>query len=258
MIYASDLDRTLIFSQKFLDMHPSDSHLILADESKINSYIGLNELDLLKAINRSNKVRFIPVTSRSIEEYKRTIFYREIKPEWAITTCGGTILHYGNAYSSWDKYIEGKIGGIDLEGVRIKFNSLKCVDYDSKIIDSRYVFTKISNRELAKKEIQELQSENKNYTFILDKHKLYGVPNCLGKDKALMWLRSLLGEKEIVSSGDSDFDVPMLSISDICFIPTHHSIKNIQDKMKELKSVVMVDGGVESASATLSYIRSRI
>ena len=50
---------------------------------------------------------FIPVTTRTIEQFQRiTLFQNEIIPEYAITSNGGNILHNGKQDVTWNKEIK--------------------------------------------------------------------------------------------------------------------------------------------------------
>lgn len=225
MIYASDLDRTLIYSQLFLDMHPTSAKLELADESKVNSYISKDVAINLQRITKLPGITFIPVTTRSVKEYKR-IKIQGLNPEYAITSNGGTILHNGEILPEWKRYTDDNIDRNELDEIRKRFNSLESLsNYEARIIDDVYVFSKSKDRDKTKIELAQLRKEYPHYKFYLDKHKVYAINNHIGKDIALTWLKQYLNEDKIVASGDSSFDVPMLSIADTAIVPSHKSIK---------------------------------
>lgn len=262
MIYASDLDRTLIFSQAFLDMHPtpSDSELIIADKSKVNSFIDSRVYQGLKCFVKSNKVKFIPVTTRSILEYQRTIISQKLSPEWAITTCGGQILHFGEVFKPWEEYLHQYLDFEQLNEIINEFNRLEATSaYKSKLIDNRYIFSKTTDRDKTKADFLELEKKYKDYRFTLDKHKVYAIPRVFDKGKTLTWLSQWLDNDLIVSSGDSGLDVPMMLVSDIFFLPNHHNIKDFNAVVEGYTGkVIDVQGGAISPLGTIEKVLSMV
>lgn len=73
MIYASDLDRTLIFSHRFLDEHKYNKKIVLVEDKdgKEISYMSELAYNKLQEINNNKDITFIPTTTRSLEEYNR-------------------------------------------------------------------------------------------------------------------------------------------------------------------------------------------
>ncbi|MFB8733068.1 hypothetical protein ACEQPO_01615 [Bacillus sp. SL00103] len=50
---------------------------------------------------------FIPVTTRTTAQYERiTFFQQELKPEYAVTTNGGCILHHGKPLEDWQVIVD--------------------------------------------------------------------------------------------------------------------------------------------------------
>ncbi|MDE7294517.1 MAG: HAD family hydrolase, partial [Oscillospiraceae bacterium] len=69
MIFLSDLDNTLIFSYK--KMSP-DNLCVETKEGKKLSYMTHEGGRLFREM--TEKMRFIPITTRSVEQYSRIIF----------------------------------------------------------------------------------------------------------------------------------------------------------------------------------------
>ena len=254
MIFASDLDRTLIFSEEFIKVNPTDANLVLADRSKISSFMDERVLGIIKGIVQRNRLKFIPVTNRSLEEYKRTIFYTEIKPEWAITTGGGKILHNGKVLTDWENRVSRRISEKQIYTIMSRIDELSVGSRKSKFVDGRYIFTKLDNVEKAKLNIMELKDEFQDFEFVIDKKKLYTFPGFINKAEALKYLMGMLGESKVVAAGDSDPDVCMLESADVCIIPLHNTIKNKDRLYKSCKCLIVVDGGVNSSYKILTYV----
>lgn len=254
MIYASDLDRTLIFSKRFIENNPTDTKLVCVEKSKSESYMATSVLESLKRINDSEHTHFVPVTARSLREYKR-ISLSGILPEYAITSNGGIILHNGIEVDKWKEYIESHINQIELRTLAYKVGKLKNIYREPKIIDNVYITIRTHDYEKLKVELDELMVKYKDYKILVGGDKVSIIPNILGKDKALRWLKDNLGESEIIASGDSDFDVPMLNIADIAIIPSHRSIR---DTRNITTSFIEVTGGVESPLKTVKIVEENM
>ena len=70
-LFATALDNTLIFSKGFVKNED-----VIAVEYKDNqelSYITKQALEILKKLNE--KITIVPITSRSLEEFKQLTFY---------------------------------------------------------------------------------------------------------------------------------------------------------------------------------------
>ena len=128
MIFATDLDRTIIYSPKFLNEKNKNSVILIETlDGKEISYISKFAFEELKKINK--EIYVIPVTTRSINQFKRINTFEYC--EYVITSNGGTILHNGIALGEWDDYI---------------FNSLKEYNNKMKKIMDIIVREKIYNK----------------------------------------------------------------------------------------------------------------
>ena len=60
---------------------------------------------------------FIPVTTRTIEQFQRiSLFQDEIIPEYAITSNGGNILHNGKQDGTWNRIVKERLSFECIEG----------------------------------------------------------------------------------------------------------------------------------------------
>ena len=252
MIYASDIDRTLTYSEDFLKDNPENLRyeLLLADESKKNSYISRDVAVLLSRItSKESGIRFIPVTTRSIAEFQRIKFRSlGINVEYAITSNGGTILYHGEILREWKEQILSQISKDEIESALSDLDSLESINYSSKLIDNVFLFSKTSDASLADIELDSMRKKYPQFNFKRYKSKIYVLPNIISKDNALNWLRHYLNEDKVVASGDSSFDVPMLISADISVIPSHSVIDD--EDLKKFKYSI-ANGGVQSPLETI-------
>ena len=251
MIYASDLDRTLLYSDRFLESHPCDSELNLADESSVNSYISKQVLDKLTEVSRFDGVRFIPITTRNLAQYQR-INLGDINPEYAITSNGGVVVYKGERMIEWDAYINSELNRDELEEIRGRFDELPGACRVASIVDGVFVFTKSDDINAVREVLPEFRCKYPNYRFIIEKQKVYALPEIVRKENALNWLKNILGEKFVIASGDSEFDMGILSEADIPVVPGHHTIKS--ESMDKLNNPIIVDGFALSPLKTLDIV----
>lgn len=71
MIVFSDLDRSIIYSNKFLNADSKYTNIEIYREKEI-SYISLDTINLIKQIQYYGM--FIPTTTRTVEQFKRIEF----------------------------------------------------------------------------------------------------------------------------------------------------------------------------------------
>ena len=109
MIFASDLDRTLIYSKRFIgDMCKDDLVAVETNNNKVTSFMTRESLDLLKEI--ASNVMLVPITTRTKDQYLRiNIFEEEISNKYAVTTNGGSIFIDRKLDTDWDTMIKEKL-----------------------------------------------------------------------------------------------------------------------------------------------------
>lgn len=252
VLYASDLDRTLIFSARFLSEYPCDKSYTPVEykDDKIISYMADEVISKLNYVSSKENVQFVPVTLRGIEEYNRVNL--GVKPDYAIVAGGGVILDkYGNSLEEWDKYVSSGFDKFEmLEIIGDIEDSLDSVDYQVKVIDNCYLFFKTKDVELFDTEVEYLDEKYENWLFIRQGNKCYAIPKHISKQSALKWLWNKLNKPYIIASGDSEMDLPMLTLANQAVIPEHGSL---------IKSGIIIDGriisgGILSALETMRMV----
>lgn len=227
VVYATDLDRTLIFSRRFLNENNIKDGYEIAelDGEKEISYIDSEVKAKLFELNLSGKVEFVPVTNRSLAEYKRVNI--GLNNKYAITTGGGVILENGEIIKEWDEYTRKNIDMTRFLDLIDDISDLYSISSSPKIIDGKYIFTKLDldkkdSLQVFECEIQNLVREYPEIEFSRSNRKLYAIPKIISKETSLKWLlENKLDYYKVVSSGDSYGDLCMGLVSDIFFLPEH-------------------------------------
>lgn len=255
ILYASDLDRTLIYSGRFLKENPTDVKYTPVEfkEDRIISYMADEVISKLNEIKDNKEVTFVPVTTRSINEYKRINL--GFTPEYAIMSNGGTILHNGEKIEEWDSYVRKNINYMEaIDIINDIEEELQSVNYKVKMIDNCYLFFKTEIPELFDTEYIYLMDKYPNWDFVRQRNKCYAIPKHFSKQVALRWLYNKLGRPYIIASGDSELDLPMLTLANKAIIPTHGTL------VKEgiVEDGTFADGGITSPLFTISIVEQEL
>lgn len=255
MIYATDLDRTLIFSKKFIENKVKQTNIQIEPveykDDKLISYISTRVKNELIRINKRKNIVFVAVTTRSIEEYQRIKL--PIIPEYTICSNGGTILHKGNILESYETYIKNVIDTLDinLENEIDKLKTVKSICNIPRIVDNKYIFCKTNNEEKFLAE-SIVKFDKTKFTVTVQRGKCYIIPNGINKSNSLKWLKKYLKEDYILAVGDSELDIPMLQMADYGFTQKHGELYK-QGIVPA--GVQVINGGVTSPLITLRMAR---
>lgn len=230
MLFASDLDRTLIFSEKFINIDDEQVQLVEKKGSVKISYMLNSSIEMLKSL--SNKLLFVPVTTRSIEQYRRiTVFQKEINPKYYIVCNGGNIFINGKLDKKWNKTIKSKLNNecLMMNEVIKELNKIRST-FNIEIIrevDDLFFYSKF-NDTLSEKIIDELTIwlEKNNWRMIFSGKKIYFIPKHVNKSEAVKYVAEREDIKNIITSGDSLLDYDMARISSLFISPLHGEIHN--------------------------------
>lgn len=232
MIFASDLDRTLIYSKRAMEElgTPEDARLVPI-ERKDDVWIAyMTEAGLTALQELSRSALFIPVTTRTTEQFNRIVIFREaISVQYAITTNGATILHHGKPMEDWTDYISRLLaeesaaqwqllGLLKTEGFR--FNG------QLKQVANLFFYYILDSLPLAQ-EMEKLQKLVGTYGWriSLQGRKLYLIPKAISKGAALDFICRREGKKLFAGAGDSILDWDFLQNCQYRFIPSHGELK---------------------------------
>lgn len=242
VLLGTDLDRTIIFSEKFIEQHNKqdwkDNHICLEHyNGKPLSYVTKETFNYLYNLLESpyDKNTFIPITTRSIEQFKRINLISNFP--YAITNNGGVILKYGKPIKEWTDFInyqKEKLKVSYQEIIDLYTNNPEVYEKEGKLVDELFLFIKIKDLNKNKVEIflKDLESKllNTGWTFTLQGKKLYIIPEYIRKDRALLYLiNNHLKEFSniVITAGDGKLDLDLIEFGDINFVPINSEVYNI-------------------------------
>lgn len=215
MLFNVDLDNTLIYSYKH-DIGV-DKRCVEVYQGREVSFITGRTYELLGRL--SHYVMIVPTTTRTIEQYQR-INIGSINPDYALVCNGGVLLVNGKEDDEWYnesmdivkpcQYELKKATGI------LKEDMNRC--FELRNIKNLFIFTKSSS---PYESMQRLRAElDMSLVDVLcNGVKVYVVPKVLNKGNGVKRLKEKLKAYKVISSGDSEFDIPMLNYADIGVAP---------------------------------------
>ena len=213
ILFACDLDNTLIRSYK--KRRVDENICVEHYDGREQSFISPNALDLLKKI--SEKILFIPVTTRSIAQYRRIFWAEDFKPRQAVVSNGAFFLDGDNQ----ENFLREVVAPYEDE---LKFQ-LEAADKNiftiARIVDESFLFLKCRDDIEAEK-----ISFDTNLTVQHFGKKFYLFPPRLNKGEALKLLIKKFSPEKVFVAGDSEIDLPMLELADIAFAAENLRGKN--------------------------------
>ena len=208
----TDLDGTLIFSA--LKKQPGDVVCEYKDGAEI-SCITARQAELLPKLTG-----VIPVTTRSVEQYRRIKFPVGFSPEYVLSDNGGTLLINGVPDREWAenslRIVKSCAGELERCRRAMENDPSRC--FEIRMVDGMFLFTKSSSPASSLELLRSAAGEQVKCFAI--GAKLYAVPAEMNKGAAAERLRNRIApDSAIICAGDSAMDVPMLSFADTAVFP---------------------------------------
>ncbi|WP_042457586.1 HAD family hydrolase [Neobacillus dielmonensis] len=228
MIFASDLDRTLIYSNRAINILGSSEIDNLKPVEKKGSrwvaYMTENAFSALRELAHNSL--FIPVTTRTTEQFNRVfIFGQDIPIKYAITSNGARIIQNGRPLEEWTNYISQNLEEQSLSPAEflseIKRSGLEW-NGEWKQAEDLFLYSILYDvlPESLIKEIS-LAAEASGWRISLQGRKLYFIPKAISKGAALEFICKLEGQKVAAGAGDSRLDLDFLTLCKLGFVPKH-------------------------------------
>lgn len=213
----SDLDGTLIFSAA--KKRPGDIVCEYKDSGRSQeiSCITPRQAELLPGLD------IIPVTTRSIEQYRRIEFPAGFSPEYALTDNGGTLLINGVPDPEWNSHTMRLVqeSAADLARCRAVLERDVNRNFEIRMVDGMFLFTKSAAPERTLNMLNEVCG---NVQCFATGAKVYALPAGLCKGTAVKRLAGRISAQrgsavKIICAGDSAMDIPMLNAADTAVFP---------------------------------------
>lgn len=258
-IFCTDLDNTMIFSYK---------HDIGADKVNVEiyqgrevSYVTRKTYQLLK--QAAEKMLLVPLTTRTIEQYKRIDLGLGVLP-YALVCNGGILLEDGKENECW---YQESLAAVQSAHIELQ-KALKLLEHDPyrtfelRFVSNLFVFTKCNQSEEVVCKLKN-NVDLKIVDVLNNGSKVYVVPKALRKGEAIKRFKSYIEKKNIcctqekddierktiLAAGDSEFDISMLQAADIAFAP-----KQLAQKYHLPNNVIVMPEERPLSDEILEYI----
>jgi hydroxymethylpyrimidine pyrophosphatase-like HAD family hydrolase len=225
MLFASDLDRTLIYSAKamLLGEPVADPACIERHHEHESSFI--SPIALRGLAELSHQHPFVPTTTRTSSQYQR-IHFQGVRIRHAITTNGGSLLVDGVRCRDWDDEVEKRLAasapyGEAEQALADAFSR----PWVRKIrnAEDRFTYTVFERKHVEPAWFDELDeiARGLGWSVSVQGRKAYVVPDSLTKEAALAEVVRRVGATTVAAAGDSLLDRGLLEYADVAIRPAH-------------------------------------
>lgn len=265
MLFASDLDQTLIYSPKSFRLLPNTSlpaiSLVETYESRHISFMADRTIGQLQQLAFQHV--FIPVTTRTIEQYQRiSLFHEKIIPAYGVVSNGGNVIVNGVVDQDWNKKIKKNISQMCLcsQDILSQFSEISHASWAGplRMADSCFHYCIVERDKIPTDALASfsLWAKAQNWKISLQGRKLYIVPEVVNKWDAVAYVRDLLKEKVVIAAGDSLLDLCMLEAANYAIAPRHGEIwDSYCSGMLSISSIQFTNqAGILAAQEILDYV----
>ncbi|WP_419960774.1 HAD family hydrolase [Psychrobacillus sp. BM2] len=229
ILFASDLDRTLIYSKNSRGQEVGEQDFAAVEwvDEKPTAFMTNKGLQLFQQI--ASSITFLPVTTRTAEQYNRItgLFHTAEKPKYAIVSNGAVILEDGNPLAEWsDKVIAQMQQDLtSIEHVLPQLDSYKKNKFVLKVMqaESWFVYLIIDEHTFSVEDFENLSEifYQQGFTLSHQGRKVYIMPTCINKSTALQFVKERIAATTVIAAGDSMLDYEMVLKANQGFIPSH-------------------------------------
>lgn len=258
MIFATDLDRTLIYAERFLASYEKETRSIEIFKEKPISYISVKALALLKELDKVATV--IPITTRNREQYERISIWREyIKPRIYVVNNGGTIFIEGKEDSIWNAKIKKQLSELTFsyEEALSLFLSLYKGPVELYKKSDELIWLVLSDKnQIDWEAVRAFQRhvEKQGWKIDVNGRKIYLYPACISKWEALHYIKMNYLDEEVVAAGDSLLDAEMIHQAEFGVVPKDAVIEaECEENIYRTNQ-----GGLGAAEDILSYALEKV
>lgn len=229
LLFASDLDQTLIYSKNSMGQNISEEDLVEVEKikGKPQSYMTKKSQKALWALGTS--AFFLPVTTRTQEQYERVtgIFENPHPPKFAVISNGAVVLENGEPVKEWSEEIRQqcisrKTVVDELLPLIERYFSEEWV-LNIKQADGWFVYLILDRSRFPEEKIGfyiQLFKEI-GWTMSLQGRKLYFMPESITKARAMEYVKKRLEADFVIAAGDSLLDLGLLESADKGLLAAH-------------------------------------
>ncbi|WP_441246261.1 HAD family hydrolase [Kitasatospora sp. McL0602] len=232
-LVASDLDRTLIYSNRALalDMPDRLAPRLLSVEvhdGKALSFMTEHAARLLAEL--AGLALFVPATTRTRAQYERVSLPGPTPgwiPQYAICANGGHLLVDGVPDAQWQAEVRARLAAGSAPLAEVVEHLALTADPEwtlkRRVADHLFAYLVVERAQLPEGWVEELTGwcDERGWSVSLQGRKIYAVPGPLSKSAALAEVERRTGAATILAAGDSLLDADLLLAADRAWRPGH-------------------------------------
>ncbi|MFF4338369.1 HAD family hydrolase [Kitasatospora sp. NPDC001540] len=232
-LVASDLDRTLVYSNRALGLDVPDrlAPRLLAVEvhdGRALSFMTEQAAALLAEI--ADRAPVVPVTTRTRAQYERIHLpgpTADWIPPYAVCANGGHLLVDGRPDQDWQREVRTRLDERSAPLAQVVEHLALAADpewtHKRRVADELFAYLVVERAELPPGWVDELTAwcAERGWTVSLQGRKVYAVPAPLSKGAALAEVRRRSGAGTVLAAGDSLLDAELLLAADLAWRPGH-------------------------------------
>ncbi|KAB2952610.1 HAD hydrolase family protein [Heliorestis acidaminivorans] len=225
ILFASDLDQTLIYSRRSMGDYGHPHLLVPIEEYKGRIISYMTTLAVKRFCEAARQAIIVPVTTRTVEQYRRVKL--PIRPSYAVVSNGGHILREGHLDKKWHDKILSQISDkcLDIGKMEREFAKIAKPDWvtSSRRADQLFLYFLIERDKVPSAELKAFAcwAQEQNWRLSIQGRKLYLVPKPVSKWTAVEEVLKRVGKPFVVAAGDSLLDQEMLEKADLALAPAH-------------------------------------
>ncbi|MGW2251998.1 HAD family hydrolase [Kitasatospora sp. NPDC001660] len=233
VLVASDLDRTLIYSNQALALTAPDRlapRLLSVEvyEGRAHSFVTERAAALLAELAR--EAWLVPATTRTVEQYGRVNLPGPAPsrvPAYAICANGGQLLVDGVPDGDWRAAVTARVAASSAPLAEVVDHLARRTDpgwtHRRRVADESFAYLVVARDRLPAGWLDELAGwcAERGWTVSLQGRKVYAVPAGLTKSAALAEVVRRTGASTVLAAGDSLLDADLLLAADEAWRPGH-------------------------------------
>ncbi|MDR3091619.1 MAG: hypothetical protein LBU36_05450 [Clostridiales bacterium] len=218
MLFASDLDKTLIHSK--MKLTPRDVCVEIHKGRELSFMTPCAARTLAEV---AEKCVFLPVTTRSAEQYSRLNL--PVSPRAALVSNGAVLLKNGAPDREWAARTESLLKNCadGIERARAALESDENA-YDLRFVDEAFIFAKTHDISATLGVLEKITDSRFTLYAAPEYGKVYVIPKVLNKGDALRRYVEIYGSRPVICAGDSSLDASMLEFADFAITPEGLSV----------------------------------
>lgn len=237
-IFFSDLDHTLIYSNKHIQEHHLSVAGMLTTEQYEHKPLSFIHLDAWKSLvnHAGTDYLFVPTTTRTLRQYRRVLL-PDVEVGAAIVLNGAKILINGVEDYDWTKHVAQSVKQLNIHPVRLWEQVTKGLKNDpevTKIVSADdyfiYVVTKTDHSPHVDAYTAEIALET-GYKRSKQGRKTYLIPPTITKGNAVAEIKQRFNASTTFAAGDSVLDFSMISEVNHFIFPKHGDLTSKSDAM---------------------------